>query len=172
MTPNRSTTLLILSGLGAPFLLVVGGLVIYNVRVKNEETSKLLNATSDVIKENLLSESLRAIQHDRASDIEAFEALVLTRDKLASLLESVEKAGKTLGLDTRIVSVDQVEGDKSIEPHMVRVTVEGTGPWTPTLAFLRVMENLPHRVTIESSKLSKENSNWNLRVVLLLYLFD
>lgn len=168
---NSKLPLTILSLVSAS-LLVVFTLGIYNIRVENKETRELLDLADHVAEVRILAQSIRMVQNDAEQDLEAFDDLVLSGDKLVSLIESIEGAGRALGLDTNILSVGKIEDKKSVEPDVVRIVMETQGPWASTLSFLRAIESLPHRVMIEESSLSKEEVGWRSRIVLSLYSFD
>lgn len=172
MTFNRQTLFIIILSLTACFLLAALAMAIYTIRVKNEETFGLLNATLDANEEALSIQSLRTIQYDVAEDTRDFESLVLTGDNLVPLIESIEDVSQALGVDTSIVSVGKVDEKKVVEPYVVRIVIESTGSWSGTLALLKAVENLSHRVTIDESTFSKEAASWRLKMVLLLYSFD
>ena len=119
------------------------------------------------------------IQKNAAEDIAAFDSLTLSGDNLVPLIEDIEGAGQTLGLDTKIVSVGKIEDKKSVEPDIIRIVMETQGSWAPTLSFLRAIESLPHRVMIDESILSRDEigpagngASWRLKIVLSLYSFD
>ena len=163
--------LVILSLISIVFLTVLI-LGVYYIRDKNEKTSELLNLVDHAAEVEILAQSIRTVQDDLAEDITAFDNLVLSSDKLVPLIEEIEKAGRTLSLETNILSVEKIEDKKSIEPDMIRIVMETQGPWALTLSFLRAIESLPHRVMIEESSLSREEVGWHSRIVLLLYSFD
>lgn len=119
-----------------------------------------------------LARSMRMIQDEAGGVLEAFNKLVLTSDKLVPLIESIEKTGRGLGLDTSILSVAKTENTGSGEPDVARIVIETQGPWAGVLSFLRTVENLPHRVMIEESSFSRAEVGWRSRIVLALYLFD
>jgi len=172
MILNNSKLLLMALSLILIILLTIVALGIYDIKVKNKETFKLLNKADSVAETENLAQSIRVIQASAAEDIAAFDNLVLVDDKLVPLIESIEETGRELGLDTNIVSVAKIEDKKSVEPDIIRIVVETQGSWAPTLSFLRAIENLPYRVMIDESSLSKGEVDWRLRITLSLYSFD
>lgn len=172
MTFNKSKLLLIALSLVSTVLLTVLILAIYNIRVKNQEVSVLLNQADHTAKVAILAQSIRVTQKDAAEDIESFESFVLTDDKLVPIIESIEGAGRALNLDTSILSVGKVEDNESLELQMIRIVIETQGSWTSTFSFLNVIESLPNRVMIEESNFSKEETSWRSRIILRLYSFN
>ena len=172
MILNNSKLLLMALSLILIILLTIVALGIYDIKVKNKETFKLLNKADSVAETENLAQSIRVMQASAAEDITAFDNLVLVGDKLVPLIESIEEVGRELGLDTNIVSVAKIEDKKSVEPDIIRIVVETQGSWAPTLSFLRAIENLPYRVMIDESSLSKGEVDWRLRITLSLYSFD
>ena len=170
---SRSKPLLITLSLISVVLITVLILGIYNIRLKNEETSKLLNLVDEASEKETLSQSIRIMQNTAAADIKAFDNIVLSNDRLVPLIESIEKSGRALGLDLEILSVVKVEGADSIGLlHIIRIVIETQGSWAQTLSFLRIIESLPHRVLIDESNFSKQGDGWHSRIVLSLYSSD
>lgn len=172
MILRNSKVLLITLSLISLALLSVLILGVYNIRFKNKETSELLNLVDRASEVGIIIQSIRAAQNDAGPDLEAFDNMVLTSDKLVPLIESIEGAGQALGLETSILSVAKIEDKKSAEPPLVRIVMETTGPWAQTLSFLRAIESLPHRVLLDESNLSREEVGWRSRIILSLYSFD
>lgn len=169
---NNSKVTLAILALVSAVLLTVLILGAYKVQLKNKEASELLNLANQAAEARILAQSIRTAQNDAAEDIAAFDRLALSSDKLVPLIESIEKAGRRLDLDTRIVSVGKMEDKKSVEPDIIRVVMETQGSWPRTLSFLHAIESLPHRVMMEETSLSRVGSGWRLRIVLALYSFD
>jgi len=172
MILNNSKLLLMALSLILIILLTIVALGIYDIKVKNKETFKLLNEADSVAETENLAQSIRVMQASAAEDITAFDNLVLVGDKLVPLIESIEEVGRELGLDTNIVSVAKIEDKKSVEPDIIRIVMETQGSWAPTLSFLRAIESLPHRVMIDESSLSKVEIGWRMRITLSLHSFD
>lgn len=172
MTFNHSKMLLAILSLISVILLAALILGAYNIRVKNKEASELLNLADYDAEARILAQSIRMMQNRAAEDIAAFDSVILSNDKLVPLIESIEGAGRTLGLDISIVSVGKIVDKKFVEPDIIRIVMETQGPWSKTFSFLRVIESLPHRVMIEESSLSKVEVGWYSRIVLSLYSFN
>jgi len=143
MTFNNSKLLLAILSLVSIMLLAVLILGTYNIQLKNKEAFALLNLANEAAETKILSQSVRMIQKNAAEDIAAFDSLTLSGDNLVPLIEDIEGAGQTLGLDTKIVSVGKIEDKKSVEPDIIRIVMETQGSWAPTLSFLRAIESLP-----------------------------
>ena len=157
-------TLISLSLLG---VLILG---IYVVQVKNNEISELLNTADSVTETRILAQSIRTAQRNALEDIQAFDNIVISEDKLVLFIESIEESGRALDLETNIISVEDKE--ESPDVHLINIVIESDGTWTSILSFLRTVENLPNRVMIDKASLYKEGSSWRSRFVLTLYSFD
>ena len=164
--------LLIILSLVTIVLLAVLAMGVYSIRVTNKEASRLTNLADHAAETEILVQSIRAVQNDAAEDIEAFDNLVLADDKLVPLIESIEGTGRALGLETSILSVGKIEDEKSAESPLVRIVMETQGPWAETFSFIQAVESLPHRVILDESSFSKEETGWRSRIILSLYLFD
>lgn len=170
ISKNSKALLITLSLISLVFLsLVVFG--IYDIKSKNKNTSELLNQADSVSETGNLAQSIKMMQMNAEEDLSAFEELVLTSDKLVPLIEELESTGRGFGLDTKIISVGKVEDKKALEPSMIHIILEAQGPWAETLAFLRAIESLPHRVIIDEASLSEVDVNWRLRITLVLPSF-
>lgn len=165
---------LILMTLSLLLLIIIATIIfaVYDIRAKNKETSILLNEADHVSEVRNLFQSIRTAQNNAKEDLADFNNLLLSSDYLISLIEDIERAGRTLGLETSIISVGKVEAKESPQSDMINIVMETQGSWAPTLSFLRTIESLPYRVMISESGLSKVDSSWRLRVILSLYLFD
>lgn len=153
-------------------VLIAGAVfIVYNIKFTNTGTTRLLNEAKSVAEARNLSQSILLVQKEAAEDLADFNKIVLTGDKLVFLIEDVEKTGRALGLETNIISVGNAEENNAAEPEIIRMVIETQGAWAPTLAFLRAMENLPHRVMIDESSLSKVDNAWHFKIVLSLYSF-
>ena len=172
MTFNHSKLLAIMLWLISIVLLAVLTLGVYSIRVKNKGTSELLNLADETVEREILAQSIRMLQNNAQEDLAAFNNFVLSGDKLVSLIESIEETGRTLGLDTEIVSVGKIEDKRSIEPDIIRIVIESQGSWAPILSFLRAIESLPYRVMIDESGLSKVEIGWRSKIILSLHSFD
>lgn len=172
MTANNSKLFLIMLSFISAILVTVLSLGFYSIQAKNKETSQLLNVVDNATEESILTRSIRAIRNNADKDLVAFDKFVFSGDKLVPLIEKIEEAGRALGLDTNILSVGKIEDKKSLEPNIVRITMETQGPWAPTLSFLRAMESLPYRVMIDESSFTREETVWRLKITLALYSFD
>ena len=107
-----------------------------------------------------------------------FEKITLTSDKTLSLIENIEAVGRSLRLDTEIVSVDKVEGEQASDPAVIRIVIETEGSWAPTLSFIHAIESLPYRVLIDEYTVTllindvTSDKKWKSRVTLALHTFD
>ena len=172
MILKNSKLLLITLSLISIIFLVVLIWETYNIQTKNKGASELLNLADQTAEVSVLAQSIRMIQNNATEDTKAFDDMTLSNDNLVFLIESIEGIGQTLSLDTNILSVGKIEDKKSIEPDIVRIAMETQGAWSPTLSFLRAIESLPHRVMIDESSLSKNETGWRLKIILSLYSFN
>ncbi len=159
--------------------LVLGALIgvlvfgIYDIKKKNAEVSRIVNETDLKSQNEKIIESIKTLRENNTADLLAFEAIVFTNDQLVPLIESIEGVGRALGLVTKIVSVSELDDKKTSEPKLIKISIETTkGSWSSTLAFLKAMENLPHRVLIDETALSKEGTDWRLRMTVSLHAFN
>ncbi|MFZ2763797.1 MAG: hypothetical protein WAX80_02045 [Minisyncoccia bacterium] len=169
---SHSKSLLVILSLMSVVLLTVLVLGVYDIKLKNKETSELLNLADNAAELEILVQSIRAIQSEAGKDLATFDSLVLSESKLVPLIESIEGVGRAVGLDVEIVSVGENEDPGASFAQIVRIVVETRGSWASSLSFLRAVESLPNRVIVDETTLSKQEDGWNSRIVLSLYSFD
>lgn len=145
---------------------------IYDIKTKNKKTSLLLSEADRTSETGELAQSIKTIKTNAGEDLTTFDEIVFTNEKLVPLIENIESTGRSLGLETKIVSVGKIEDKKTLEPNIIRIVLETQGAWAETLAFLRAVESLPHRVMIDDSSLSEVDVNWRLRITLAIHSFD
>lgn len=169
---KNSKPLLLVCALILVALLAVFILGLYNIRTKNEETVKLLEEINSITELNDLARSIRMVQGDSQSGVVTFENLVLSEEKVVSLIESIEDAGRVLGLETNIVSVEKREGEKASDPDIINITIESRGSWSKVHALLRAIENLPNRVGVDELNIRKTEDGWQSRMAISLFSFN
>lgn len=175
---NNSRILVVVLSFLSLVLLAVLAFGAYHIETKNRESNMLLAQAKQTIEERILSQSIRMTQNAAAKDLDNFEKITLSSDKTVSLIENIEAAGRNLGLETEIASVDKVEGKQASDPAMIRIIIKTEGSWNPTLSFLRAMESLPYRVLIDEYTITALVANtisdkrWKSQVTLALHIFD
>jgi Tfp pilus assembly protein PilO len=145
---------------------------IYNIRAENKETSNLLNVADQVAEERVLIQSIKVAQNNAKEDITALNNLVLTTDKLVPTIESIEEAGRALGLEVEIISVAQIANTRAGQPQKINLVIEADGSWSGAISFLYALESLPHRVIIDETNFTKREDGWHARITLALYSFS
>lgn len=172
MILKNSKSLLVVLSFVSMALLALIAFGIYDIKIKRQEVSRLRDQSDRIISITTLARSVKVIQNEVATDIKAFNGLLLVGDKLVSLIEDIEGIGRKLGLDANILSVGKVGDSQSGGPNIIRIVLETQGSWAETLSFLRTIEHLPHRVVIDELSFSKEEAAWHSRIVFSLYSFD
>ena len=143
---------------------------IYSIRGKNNETSKLLNTSREADTIEVRAKAVRALRSELTEEFEIFKELILSEDKIVDLIEIIEGAGVSLGVETKVVSVAKVDA-KNQSPKVIKMIVETNGSWPLTLAMSQALEGLPYKVTVEEVSINKEGSEWSSRTALLLNYF-
>ncbi|MBI2674052.1 MAG: hypothetical protein HYX23_02100 [Candidatus Zambryskibacteria bacterium] len=168
---NAKTWLILLSACSM-ILLTFLILEIYKTLRQNREATELINLADYDAKVGVLAQSIRIMQNSAKEDIALFDEITLSGDKLVSFIEKIEATGKILGLNVTIVSVEKLEDKKSAKPDTVRIIMETKGAWSPTISLLHAIESLPYRVMMDRLNLSKDETDWRLKINLSLYSFD
>ncbi len=170
MAKNLKLTTLILT------LITIGLILltlfnIYKIRKQNEETSLLLTQVEEMAGESASAQAIRSSRNKASEEIERFESIALTEDKLVSTLESIESIGKALSLTTDIVSVEKEEVTSG-NHYKVSLLVETEGEWSSSLQFLKALESIPNRVLVDEVHFEKEEDVWTSRIGISLYIFN
>lgn len=171
MTSNNTRLRLILLSTLTLLLLVSLCFAFYKLRAENLDTTRLINLTDELERKESVARVVRELQKNASADIAAFEALTLSSETLVPTIESIESAGRALGLSTEITSLKR-EGEESAAARVVKMVVESSGSWSGNFSFLKALENLPQRVKIEGVYLSKSDSVWRSSIELTLSSLD
>ncbi len=145
--------------------------VFINIRAENRETAQLSSLTAQSEQEEAATSAIRELRSSAGAEIEAFEQLTLSNERLVPLIESIENMGRALKLSLKIASVEKQDGGEGA-PQIIRMVVEAEGGWSGTFSLLRGIEALPYRVMIDSVSLSKEDGGWKETVTLSLHSFN
>src|SRR3954469_7511636 len=106
MIPRTSkATIAILAGSALLFAAGVGA-TLWRISAQEKKTQALLAQAQQEASDRETYLSLRALQSSAQLDLEAFDRVTLSEDKLVDVLEMLEKAGKTLGAEVSTASVD------------------------------------------------------------------
>jgi hypothetical protein len=147
-------------------------IVFYRLSSESKEASRLLNLIGQTEKEIALIDSARLFRDSAQEEIAAFESLVLSENKLVSVIESIEGAGRALSLETEIVSVSKVGDAPEGEPQEIEITIESNGSWTGNFSFLKAIENLPYQVKVREASFLKAPETWRSHISISLSTFN
>ena len=171
MTAHQTKIRLILLSLVSLALVALLVLDFYQIRAKNEETSRLTNLLDKGESMEILTQAIRNLQNNSWVEFETFQQLTLTNDSLVPLIESLENTGRSLGLTTKIISINKSGDPEAPEPQKIQMVVESSGTWRGTFLFLKAIESVPYRVMFEGVELAQSTGLWRARVTLSLYAF-
>src|SRR3989344_6641133 len=169
MIKNSRLTMIIM----VPAVLIFVALFIasiYSIRGKSKEASKLLNTSREAETIEVRAKAVRALRSELTEEFEIFKELVLSEDKIVDLIEIIEGAGVSLGVETKVISVAKVDA-KNQSPKVIKMIVETNGSWPLTLAMSQALESLPYKVTVEEVSINKDGGEWSSRTALLLNYF-
>lgn len=111
---------------------------------------------------------LRSLRASAADDILRLDRAAVTKSGLVNVISMIEDTGKSLGLVITISSISGGTSSASNTPMTVRIAVETSGPWSPNLSFSHLLENLPYKVSVDESKLTRTEKTWQGHYVLSL----
>lgn len=173
MMPKNTPLFVVLLSLTLSAIVALGVYGVYRIGAEDRSVAELLKSADESAGKLTLFQSVRALQSNAGADIAAFERLALTNETLVPMIETIENVGRSLGLETKIISVDKVaKGKDASALGGFRVAVESDGGWSGSLAFLKALESLPYRVNFEETSYLKGASGWHSRIVIFLPSFE
>ncbi|MEK7194549.1 MAG: hypothetical protein AAB660_02575 [Patescibacteria group bacterium] len=158
-------------------IIIVGVMIIAFGGGLYYELSSISNIRDDVTEANIAiqektgsdsrTKSILALQENYKDDLVVINDSVLNKTELVSVLEELEKTGRNLGLKTSISSItDEATKTASSTAQTVRITVNTEGVWSSNLAFVRLIENLPYKISVERADLSKAEEIWKTSAII------
>lgn len=155
-------------------LLALTGLEIWRIRAANLETSNYFDVLGQSAQAEIQAKATRSFQNTQKSEIEAVNAVVLSDEKIASVIEDVEEVSRALGVETEISSVTSPTINDNKNPQRYSMVVTSTGTWSGCFSLLRAFENLPYGLSLDTTRLVKDDAGggWRLETTLSLYSFD
>lgn len=172
MNISNTQMRLVLAGTMALLLAACFAYAIYTVRAANTAISQLALQAESVSKKEKENQAIRTARLASEADIQAFEKIPLSGNGVVGVIESLEAAGKSLNLDTNIVSVNDVEGEKGNAQKQILIVIEGEGSWTGAYSLVKAVESLPQRVILKSVELSKNDALWKTRIGFSIFSFN
>jgi len=171
MSHNESKIRLVVSAFIAVGLLTLLFFYTKSISGENAETAKLITSSGQMEEAERAAQLVRSIRASSGADIASFESLVLTSERLVPFIESIESAGRALGVDLEIASVDKKDEGEGSALERIRMVVKASGSWSGTYSLLKAIESLPYRVMIENVSLTKNDSAWEEAITLSLNAF-
>jgi Tfp pilus assembly protein PilO len=168
MMPNTQLKL-IFSILTTLILSGVLVFVLYSIKAKNVEIQDLQSLADQYEESGQLAQSSKNLRNNFSEDLDSLENFAIAGDRLVPLIERIERAGRGLSLETKILSVEE-SSDGEIKK--IKMRIEAVGEWAGVFTYLQGLENLPHQQTMEEVSLSKESGEWRLTAVLVLHAID
>ena len=153
-------------------LLGAVGTTLYRIREDGQESARLLGEVDSVAGERATAELIKDIRVDAEAEINYFESLALMDTGIVSVIESIEDAGRLLGLSTKTLSVEKVPESDGSKIQKVTLVVETKGTWSGVFSYLKALESLPQRVSISGIEMSKELDGWHSSITLSLFAFE
>ena len=142
-------------------LLGLLGASFYQIRSSDKQTLILAQEAEKKAYEAKLLQQVKLLRNTAGADLVAFSKLVLGKDTIVPMIEKIELAGRRLGIDAEITSVE--EGENGF-----RLFIEAEGDWAGAFSYLKAIENLPYRVVFERMNLDKSGLAWRLNTVIFL----
>jgi Tfp pilus assembly protein PilO len=172
MTFNNTKARLYIFSAIALALLALLILGVRKMNNENAETARLISLSAESETRANTAHTIRSLQDSASEEVQAFENLTLTNERLVPLIESIESVGRALKLDLEIVSVEKKLEGEGGGPQRIRIVIEASGPWGGAFSLVKAIESLPHRVMFENVSLTKGEEGWSTMISLSLYSFN
>ncbi len=172
MIPRNSKVVLLLSSVMVLGLTLLFSFGLYRIASQHRKANELAGPSLGEMTRQTSFQSLRAIQNISRGDVAILEKAVVSQDKTVAVLESLERAGRSLGTEVKITSVERVESLGTPATGGLKVDLDSRGTWSKNFALLRAVESLPYRVIFKEVSLVKEGSSWVLGLSILLPTFN
>lgn len=114
-----------------------------------EEEKK--NSELDIIKTNI---------KNTTEDVEFLESLIIKPDDIVGFLEDIESKSKKIGLNSSIESVSSraSTADGGNDKEDLVINIKGGGSFQKVFDFMKVIDNLPYKVSFEDFEIKKFKS--------------
>lgn len=165
----RTPTKTILISLCLLTLVLLAVLVygLYKIRVQSEEVVSLESQAESLGQMDNVAQSVRSIKNSSGTDLAGLDNLIVSQKKVVSFIEMIESLGGSMGLETHTLSVNTDE-------TTVRIALETDGPWARSMGFIRALENLPYKITLDETTMASnlESEEWHTNITIILPFFD
>lgn len=129
-------------------------LLFWQVRVKNERVSDLVNQIELQAKQEQALESARTLLLGTAGLRESLGAYFVPKDGTVAFLEALEELGRRSGVLPAVTSVEQ-EPFSGKQAQKLKVAVRGEGSWPAVLRFVGLVELYPAGSRVEQLAISR-----------------
>ncbi|MBX4195755.1 hypothetical protein KW796_02260 [Candidatus Parcubacteria bacterium] len=157
---NSKTRLTVLVFISALLALGVMAELSY-IKMTSAEAGEMLAEADTRSGNDAWTRNARSVQVNERDSVRILDDAKLTRTKLITLIDLLEKTGRSMNLSVVVTSVkSDASSISTSSPETVNMTVTTSGPWASSLAFIRLLENLPHKIYIDESRITKEGQVW------------
>ena len=127
------------------------GIAVWKIRKNISEAADLSSSIAVESQKEAGIESTRNILRGTAAEREKIDMYFVSSDNIVDFLEKIELLGKKSGITLSFDSVDIPPDEKNV----LRVRVGTEGNWENTFYFLSLIENLPFKIELGKSSISK-----------------
>lgn len=137
------------------FMFAIYGFLFWNIKVKNEKASELLNT---IIESGNKDQALRSIKNSleqNKDSLNRVDSYFVNTDGAVGFIEGLEKLASDGGVSLTIGGVNN-EIDTKVKndfKEILRLRVDVSGSWANVVSFISALETLPFRVQIETVSL-------------------
>jgi len=140
-------------------LMCLGVWLILIMRVANSNGHiRTLRSTfqEELIKEQQFT-SLENLIRNTALERESLGRVLVAKDDVASVIESVESLGNKTGLrlTVELVGVENIPDTKNDTRELLTLSLQTAGTWNGTMYFLSLIEGMPYKVSVTSMDFEK-----------------
>ncbi len=162
-----STTRIIIIGLITLLFALGLGYELHLVSRIQKEVASANESADSYIGGDSRAKNIALLQESSKEELALIEEIILTRADLVALLEKLENTGRDLGLNVSISSItNDSKTSSSANPETVRISIESRGAWGPSLSYIKLVENLPHKFSIDRVDLGTDGEGWRTIISL------
>lgn len=174
---KRSITTLTSAILLNVVILVVLGLIFYEVRHKNQQISSVQNEISFESKKIDRLKNLQTLVETTSGDRELLDHYFLSKDNLVEFISLVEQLAKDAGVKVGLDNVGEEESENSQYLNL-RMNISTSGSWSDVLRYIAMLENLPYVVKLDNFILQRSLDGdektvvWSARLTLRVLMVN
>ncbi len=150
-------TILIFFAIASLVLVCSSFLFLYRDIIKTKTNNEALVSSLDAdTKKNIELDAIQKNINLTISNNQSLESFFIAKDKEVDFITLVESIAKKSGLKVSTKNIESKTSDElsKIGKGLLAISIETDGSWDATQEFLKLLSNLPYKISINSIDLS------------------